>query len=121
MLTYISKDYLTNRNGIYYFQRRIPIDVRNHYNSHAIACSLKTRSRRIALRAASSLIRYCPNKTISLFQVWRYYEEAFTPVLFLLQLVNNIGGLSRPHNRVYNFDGRLSLVIHNEVLISLGE
>ena len=55
MLTYISKDYLTNRNGIYYFQRRIPIDVRNHYNSHAIACSLKTRSRRIALRAASSL------------------------------------------------------------------
>ena len=55
MLTYISKDYLTNRNGIYYFQRRIPMDVRNHYNSHAIACSLKTRSRRIALRAASSL------------------------------------------------------------------
>ena len=55
MLTYISKDYLTNRNGIYYFQRRIPMDVRNHYNSHAIACSLNTRSRRIALRAASSL------------------------------------------------------------------
>jgi integrase len=55
MLTYISKDYLTNRNGIYYFQRRVPMDVRSHYNSHAIACSLKTRSRRIALRAASSL------------------------------------------------------------------
>ena len=55
MLTYISKDYLTNRNGIYYFQRRVPMDVRNHCNSHAIACSLKTRSRRITLRAASSL------------------------------------------------------------------
>ena len=55
MLTYISKDYLTNRNGIYYFQRRVPTDVRSHYNSYAIACSLKTRSRKIALRAASSL------------------------------------------------------------------
>jgi integrase len=55
MLTYISKDYLTNRNGIYYFQRRVPMDVRSHYNSYAIACSLKTRSRKIALRAASSL------------------------------------------------------------------
>jgi hypothetical protein len=55
MLTYISKDYLTNHNGIYYFQRRVPMDVRSHYNSHVIACSLKTRSRRIALRAASTL------------------------------------------------------------------
>jgi integrase len=55
MLTYISKDYLTNRNGIYYFQRRVPIDVRSHYKSHSIACSLRTRSRKIALRAASAL------------------------------------------------------------------
>jgi integrase len=55
MLTYISNNYLTTRNGIYYFQRRVPKDVRSHYKSHAIACSLKTRSRRIALRAASSL------------------------------------------------------------------
>jgi len=55
MLTYISKDYLTNRNGIYYFQRRVPMDVRSHYRSHAIACSLKTRSRKMALKAASSL------------------------------------------------------------------
>jgi integrase len=55
MLTYIPKDYLTTNNGIFYFQRRVPKDVRSHYKSHAIACSLKTRSRRIALRAASSL------------------------------------------------------------------
>jgi hypothetical protein len=55
MLTYISNNYLTTRNGIYYFQRRVPKDVRSHYKSHAIACSLKNRSRRIALRAASSL------------------------------------------------------------------
>jgi hypothetical protein len=55
MLTCISNNYLTTRNGIYYFQRRVPKNVRSHYKSHAIACSLKTRSRRIALRAASSL------------------------------------------------------------------
>jgi integrase len=55
MLTYISNDYLTTRNGIFYFQRRVPMDVRGHYKSHAIACSLKTRSRKMALRAASTL------------------------------------------------------------------
>jgi len=55
MLTYISNDYLTSRNGIYYFQRRVPMDIRNHYHSHIIACSLKTRSRTIALKAAAKL------------------------------------------------------------------
>ena len=55
MFTYISNDYLTSRNGIYYFQRRVPKDVRSYYKSHAITCSLKTRSRKMALRAASAL------------------------------------------------------------------
>ena len=55
ILTYISNDYLTTRNGIYYFQRRVPVDVRSHYKSYSIAFSLKTRTRKIALRAASSL------------------------------------------------------------------
>ena len=31
------------------------MDVRSHYKSHTIACSLKTRSRKMALRAASAL------------------------------------------------------------------
>ena len=55
ILTYISNDYLTTRNGIYYFQRRVPKDVRSHYKSYSIAFSLKTRTRKIALRAASAL------------------------------------------------------------------
>ena len=55
ILTYISNDYLTTRNGIYYFQRRVPKDVRSHYKSYSIAFSLKTRTRKIALRAASVL------------------------------------------------------------------
>jgi len=40
ILTYISNDYLTTRNGIYYFQRRVPTDVRSHYKSYSIAFSL---------------------------------------------------------------------------------
>ena len=55
ILTYISSDYLITRNGIYYFQRRVPMDVRSHYKSYSIAFSLKTRTRKIALRAASVL------------------------------------------------------------------
>ena len=55
ILTYISNEYLTTRNGIYYFQRRVPKDVRSHYKSYSIAFSLKTRIRKIALRAASTL------------------------------------------------------------------
>ena len=55
ILTYISNDCFTSRNGIYYFQRRVPADVRSHYKSYSIAFSLKTRTRKIALRVASSL------------------------------------------------------------------
>lgn len=53
--TNISNNYLTTRNGIYYFQRRVPKDVKSHYKSYSITFSLKTRTRKIALRAASSL------------------------------------------------------------------
>ena len=66
MLTYISNDYLTSRNGIYYFQRRVPMDIRNHYHSHIIACSLKTRSRTIALKAATKLSLELDNYWVTL-------------------------------------------------------
>jgi len=66
MLTYISNDYLTSRNGIYYFQRRVPMDIRNHYHSHIIACSLKTRSRTIALKAAAKLSLELDNYWVTL-------------------------------------------------------
>ena len=66
MLTYISNDYLTSRNGIYYFQRRVPMDIRNNYHSHIIACSLKTRSRTIALKAAAKLSLELDNYWVTL-------------------------------------------------------
>ena len=45
----------TFQTTICYFQRRVPKDVRSHYKSYSIVFNLKTRTRKIALRAASSL------------------------------------------------------------------
>ena len=60
MFTYISNDYLTSRNGIYYFQRRVPKDVRSYYKSHAITCSLKTRSRKMAFPGSTIFSLWLP-------------------------------------------------------------
>ena len=50
------------KEGIYYFTRRIPVDLRQHYSSGKISYSLRTRSRSIALsranRAACKLDEY---------------------------------------------------------------
>lgn len=50
------------KNGIYYFERRIPTDLRKHYETGKISYSLRTRSTRIAAtrarRAADQLDEY---------------------------------------------------------------
>ncbi len=47
------------KNGIYYFERRIPSDLQRHYDTRKIAYSLRTRSARVAAvlarRAADQL------------------------------------------------------------------
>lgn len=54
-----SVPYSFKKNGIYYFERRVPADLERHYVSRKISFSLKTRSPRVAstrsLRAASQL------------------------------------------------------------------
>ena len=47
--------YLYLRNNVYYFSRRIPLDMEHHYSSKRIVKSLKTRSRRIALRGSNQI------------------------------------------------------------------
>jgi len=47
--------YLYLRNNVYYFSRRIPLDMEYHYSSKRIVKSLKTRSRRIALRGSNHI------------------------------------------------------------------
>ncbi len=43
------------RAGVYYYTRRVPYDVRQHYASHRLSFSLRTKSNAGALRAAQSV------------------------------------------------------------------
>ena len=54
MYTNASK-YVSNRDGTFYHVRRVPHDVRQHYASSRVSFSLRTKSRRCALRAAASV------------------------------------------------------------------
>ena len=52
-MEYISFRHVFVKEGIYYFSRRIPVDLRQHYSSGRISYSLRTRSRSIALSRAN--------------------------------------------------------------------
>jgi integrase len=47
--------YVSNRDGVFYYIRRVPYDVRQHYASSRISFSLRTKSLRSAARTASSV------------------------------------------------------------------
>ena len=47
--------YVSCRAGVYYYTRRIPYDVRQHYSSDRLSFSLRTKSRVGALRVAQSV------------------------------------------------------------------
>ena len=47
--------YVSCRAGVYYYIRRVPYDVRQHYASKRLSFSLKTKSHVGALRAAQSV------------------------------------------------------------------
>ena len=50
-----ASQYVSNRDGIFYYVRRVPNDVRQHYASSRISFSLRTKSLGIATRDASSV------------------------------------------------------------------
>ena len=50
-----TSQYVSNRDGVFYYIRRVPHDVRQHYASSRISFSLRTKSQRCALRAAGSV------------------------------------------------------------------
>lgn len=58
----ISVPFSFTKNGIYYFERRVPRDLRKHYSASKISYSLRTRSSSIAssraTRAAQQLDEY---------------------------------------------------------------
>ena len=43
------------RDGIYYFVRRVPDDVKSYYSSDSISMGLKTKSNGLAIRATKSI------------------------------------------------------------------
>ena len=47
--------YVSCRAGVYYYTRRVPHDVRQHYASNRLSFSLRTKSNAGALRAAQSV------------------------------------------------------------------
>jgi len=47
--------YLTTRNSIFYFVRRVPRDLIQYYSSNRISLSLKTKSKLKALRVSSTV------------------------------------------------------------------
>ena len=51
--------YVSCRAGIYYYTRRVPYDVRQHYASNRLSFSLRTKSNAGALRAALSDLQHC--------------------------------------------------------------
>ena len=50
-----ASQYVSNRGGIFYYVRRVPHDVRQHYASSRISFSLRTKSLRYAIRSANSV------------------------------------------------------------------
>ena len=87
--------YVSCRAGIYYYIRRVPYDVRQHYASNRLSFSLKTKSYAGALRAAQSVTQRLEDYWLGLrlqdmdihetknypsytqFFQWRHYPEVF--------------------------------------------
>ena len=47
--------HLCERDGVFYFVRRVPVDVMPYYSSNRISISLKTKSASAAVRASKSI------------------------------------------------------------------
>ena len=47
--------HLCERDGVFYFVRRAPVDVLPYYSSNRISISLKTKSASAAIRASKSI------------------------------------------------------------------
>ena len=50
-------NFLQSRDNIYYFVRRIPVDIDKFYSSNRISLSLKTKSIKIALHKCKSIFQ----------------------------------------------------------------
>ena len=49
-----ARQYVADRDGVFYYVRRVPHDVRQHYASSYISFSLRTKLHQFTLHAAGS-------------------------------------------------------------------
>ena len=67
--------FLYNRNGKYYFRRKVPLDLSSHYKPKIICFSLKTSSYSSAVRAATVMATKLESEWLTL----RLADPTFTP------------------------------------------
>ena len=49
-------EYLWQKRGVYYFRRKVPNDVQQHYERSQIVICLKTKSKSAAIKASRSIV-----------------------------------------------------------------
>jgi integrase len=92
MAWYISEGYTYRKDGVFYFQRRVPKDLLGHYTSAKVAFSLRTKSQSVALaRAAKAAER--------LDEHWYYLRAAKNelPGHHLLKTSTQLGSTPSNH------------------------
>ena len=77
--------YVSCRAGVYYYIRRVPYDVRQHYASKRLSFSLKTKSYAGALRAAQSVTQRLEDYWLGL-----RLQDMDIPAIHLAKLNNNL-------------------------------
>jgi len=55
MVMHNNVPYIRCKDGIYYFVRRVPDDVKSYYSSERISISLRNKSNGVAIRATKSI------------------------------------------------------------------
>ena len=55
MVDHLNVSYLFRKRGVFYFSKRVPVDVSSYYKSDRIVICLRTKSSVSAIRASKSL------------------------------------------------------------------
>ena len=61
MVDHLNVSYLYNNRGVFYFNKRVPCDVKPYYKSDRIVICLRTKSNVSAIRASKSLYQRLDN------------------------------------------------------------
>ena len=80
--------YVSCRAGVYYYIRRVPYDVRQHYASKRLSFSLKTKSNASALRATQSVTQRLQDIVIPAIHLVKTNHEDDSPPV-MLDIIEN--------------------------------